>query len=78
MEKMKFEDALLALEDIVRQLEGGNLSLDESISEFERAVKLVKLCTERLDAAEQKVKMLVSGEDGTVIDKPFDIGENEN
>lgn len=78
MEKMKFEDALLALEDIVRQLEGGNLSLDESISEFERAVKLVKLCTERLDAAEQKVKILVSGEDGTVTDKPFDIGENEN
>ena len=78
MEKMKFEDALLALEDIVRQLEGGNLSLDESISEFERAVKLVKLCTERLDSAEQKVKILVSGEDGTVTDKPFDIGENEN
>ena len=78
MEKMKFEEALSLLEDIVRQLEGGNLSLDESISEFERAVKLVKLCTDRLDAAEQKVKILVSGEDGAVTDKPFNIGENEN
>ncbi len=78
MEKMKFEEALLSLEDIVRQLEAGNLSLDESISEFERAVKLVKLCTERLDAAEQKVKILVNGEGGEITDKPFDINENEN
>ena len=77
MENMKFEEALTSLEDIVRMLEAGSLTLDESISEFERAVKLVKLCTERLDAAEQKVKILVNGEGGEITDKPFDIVENE-
>ena len=78
MEKMKFEEALSSLEDIVRSLEAGTLSLDESISEFERAVKLVKLCTERLDEAEAKVKILVSGEGGEISDKPFSIDENAN
>ncbi len=75
---MKFEEALSSLEDIVRSLEAGTLSLDESISEFERAVKLVKLCTERLDEAEAKVKILVSGEGGEISDKPFSIDENAN
>ena len=78
MEKLKFEEAIASLEDIVRSLESGSLSLDESISEFERAVKLVKLCTEKLDTAEQKVKILVEGQNGEITDKPFSIDDNAN
>ena len=69
---MKFEEAMLSLEDIVRKLEGGGLSLDESLSAFEEAVKLVKFCTEKLDEAEQKVRILTESADGSITDLPFD------
>lgn len=59
-----FEEALARLEEIVRALDGGDAPLDESLSLFEEGVKLVKLCSGKLDAAEQKVKILTKGEDG--------------
>lgn len=71
---LTFEEALLSLEDIVKKLEGGGLSLDESLSSFEDAVKLVRFCNEKLEAAEQKVKILVEGADGIVSDTPFENG----
>ena len=69
---LKFEEAMLSLEDIVKKLENGGLSLDESLAAFEQAVKLVKFCNEKLEAAEQKVKMLVENADGVITDVPFD------
>lgn len=75
---MKFEEAMLSLEDIVKKLESGSLSLDESLEAFEEAVRLVKLCNKRLEAAEQKVRILTAGEDGAITDLPFDTSENEN
>ena len=71
---LTFEEAMLSLEDIVKKLEGGGLSLDESLSSFEDAVKLVRFCNEKLETAEQKVKILVEGADGTVSDTPFENG----
>ena len=71
-ENINFEDAMLELEAIVRRLEAGSLSLDESLAAFENAVGLVKLCNEKLSAAEQKVRILTEGADGAVSDKPFD------
>ena len=69
---MSFEEAVESLEDIVRKLESGSLSLDESIKSFEDAVRLVKFCNEKLDSAEQRVRILTEGEDGAVTDTPFD------
>jgi len=74
---IKFEEAMLSLEDIVRQLESGALSLDDSLKAFEEGIELVKLCNGKLDAAEQKVKILIEGNDGAVTDAPFDISANE-
>ena len=74
-ENMKFEDAMLELESIVRKLEAGSLSLDDSLSAFEDAVGLVKFCNAKLQSAEQKVRILTEGADATVSDKSFD--ENE-
>ena len=68
---MKFEEAILALEDIVKKLESGSISLDESLSSFEEAVSLVKFCNEKLENAEQKVRILLEGTDGEITDKPF-------
>lgn len=53
-----FEEALARLEEIVRGLENGSLPLDRSIELFEEGNALVKLCTEKLDKAEQKVRIL--------------------
>ena len=61
-----FEDAIARLETIVRLLESGSAPLDESLSLFEEGVGLVKLCSARLDNAEQKVKILTKNPDGTV------------
>ena len=69
--EMKFEEALLLLEEKVRLLESGNMSLDESLSAFEEAIGLVKLCNERLETAEARVRILTESGDGTVTDMPF-------
>lgn len=72
----KFEEAMLELEGIVRRLEAGSLSLDDSLFAFEEAIGLVKLCNEKLEAAEQRVRILTEGADGSIGDKPFDDNEN--
>lgn len=71
MKELSFEEALLMLEDQVKKLESGNMTLDQSISSFEEAVKLVKLCNEKLASAERRVRILTENSDGTVTDVPF-------
>jgi len=72
---ISFEAALARLEEIVRALERGTAPLDESLAMFEEGVKLVKICTERLDAAEQKIKILVKNKDGSYEEQPFEPAE---
>ena len=73
---MKFEDAVLALEEIVRNLESNTFTLDESLSAFEEAVSLVKHCSVALGNAEQRVRMLTEAQDGTITDVPF-VGSDD-
>lgn len=72
MKDMNFEEAITKLEGEVRKLEGGNMSLDQSISAFEEAVKLVKICNEKLENAERRVRILTETADGSITDLPFD------
>ena len=74
--EMKFEEALALLEDKVKLLESGNMSLDESLEVYEEAVGLVKLCNKKLESCESRVRILTEGADGTVTDEPFS-GLNE-
>ena len=69
--ELKFEQAVEELENIVSRLESGALALDESISEFEKAVGLIKICEEKLSAAKQKVRILTEDKYGAVSDMPF-------
>ena len=69
--KRTFEENLKRLEEIVRALDGGAAALDESLALFEEGVGLVKLCSAKLDAAEQKVKILVRSDDGAVTEQDF-------
>ena len=66
--EITFEAAMVRLEEIVRLLEGGNAPLDTSLALFEEGVGLVKLCNSKLDNAEQKVKILVAGENGEMTE----------
>ena len=75
--KMKFEEAITLLEQIVARLESGSLGLDEAIAEYERAVGLIRICNERIDVATQRVRLLTESVDGSVSDLPFaDINED--
>lgn len=75
--KMKFEEAIALLEQIVARLESGTLGLDEAIAEYERAVGLIRICNERIEAATQRVRLLTESADGSVSDVPFaDINED--
>ena len=58
-----FEEALARLETLVRDLEAGNVDLDASLASFEEGVFLVRFCTEKLENAEQRVKVLLANGD---------------
>ena len=66
-ENMTFETAIARLEEIVRLLESGNAPLDVSLALYEEGVSLVRLCNSRLDNAQQRVRILTTGEDGTMV-----------
>ncbi len=76
MAREKFEDALRKLEEILRRMEGGDLTLEESLKAFEEGIKLSRLCAERLDEAERRVDLLLK-EDEVVVIKPFAGEESE-
>jgi exodeoxyribonuclease VII small subunit len=59
-----FESSLRELEEIVEQLESGDLPLEESLELFERGVRLSRECQKRLDDAERRVEVLLKDQDG--------------
>ena len=67
----KFETALKKLEDVVRKLEGGELSLDDSLKAFEEGVKLAGFCSTKLNEAEKRVELLIKQKDGTFSREKF-------
>jgi len=58
IERLCFEDAFEALEAAVQQLEGGNLTLEESIALYQRGMLLARRCSQALDEAELQVQQL--------------------
>lgn len=62
---LRFEDALARLEAIVRALEAGNLSLEDSLRAFEEGTALLRLCARQLQDAERRVEILLQDEGGT-------------
>ena len=66
----KFEDSIKELEKIVKVLENGEPSLDESLKKFEDGISLIKVCQKELESAENKIKELTEdGEIKTYIEK---------
>jgi exodeoxyribonuclease VII small subunit len=72
-DELSFEKAIEELEIIVKKLEKGELSLDDSIECFKRGVELTKYCNKRLDEAERSITMLIEDGTGNVIEKEMSV-----
>lgn len=66
-----FEDSLKKLEEVVAQLERGDLSLDDAVRLFEEGTRLSALCRQQLEEAEGKVEILMKQRDGAMKREPF-------
>ena len=77
MAKPTFEKAMKQLEEIVQELESGDLPLERGIKKFEEGIKLSKFCSEALDETEKRIQVLLQDQEGNVTEQPF-ITENES
>jgi exodeoxyribonuclease VII small subunit len=78
-ENPSFEQALAELEQILRDLEDGTTTLDESLARYERGVGLLKSCYAQLLAAEQKIALLAGLDgDGKPVLQPFDHAASDS
>lgn len=74
MEEKTFEEALNELEEIVQKLESGEIPLEKAIEEYTNAMKLVKICSDKLNSATEKVNKILA-ENGEL--KDFDAENNQ-
>lgn len=79
MSEKSFEKSLADLEKIVEEMEEGGLALNESLSLFEKGVKLARFLRGELDKAEKKIAILLKDEEGKMKEEPFSLSdENED
>ncbi len=73
-----FEQSLRDLETVVSELEGGNLTLSDSLSKYEEGIRNLKICHQILESAETKIRMLTGvDKDGNPITQDFDESASE-
>ena len=75
IKKMKFEEALGVLEDIVRNLESGEVSLEQSIDIYTRGTQLKAHCEEKLKDATARIEKITSSANGELTISPLDDGD---
>ncbi|EPN0075007.1 exodeoxyribonuclease VII small subunit [Vibrio cholerae] len=74
-ENMSFESTIEELEQLVEQLESGDLALDEALRKFERGISLARAGQLKLDDAEQRVRILLSNSDDAQLSDFSDVAE---
>jgi len=72
-EDMSFEKALHNLEEIVEKLERGEITLEDSLKSFTEGIRLSRLCSSKLKAAEEELRKLVEKESGEIELEPFSL-----
>lgn len=72
MKEENFEEMMKKLEEISKELEVGNLSLDESVKKFEEGMEISKKCSEVLEQAEKRISILVE-KDNNITEENFSI-----
>ena len=71
-EDLNFEDALLQLENIVRELEAGRIKLDDAVAAYTKAVTLKNFCEQKLKEAQLKIEKIEAASDNTLSVTPLD------
>jgi exodeoxyribonuclease VII small subunit len=71
MAQKTFEAAMKQLEQIVQELESGELPLEKALSKFEEGIQLSKFCSKKLDETEKRITVLLQDQEGNVHQKPF-------
>ena len=77
MPKQTFEKSIQQLEEIVQELESGDLPLEKAIHRFEEGITLSKRCSKMLDETEKKITLLSTDENGNVAESPFPAGDDD-
>ncbi len=72
-QQKSFEDAICQLEQIVSRLEKGDISLEESIRNFQQGIELSRYCAAKLDEAEKKISILLQDDEGNLVEKDFEL-----
>lgn len=67
MAKEKFEDALEKLENIVKEMEAGEMPLDSALKSFEEGIRLIRFCSAKLEETQRRVEQLLAKEDSLHI-----------
>jgi len=75
LKNLSFEDALMQLENIVRELEAGRIKLDDAVEAYEKAVKLKQFCESKLKSAQLKIEKIEINKDGTIKTSDFEEAE---
>ena len=78
MASPNFEKALQQLEEIVQELEAGDLPLEKALKRFEDGIRLSKLCAQKLDETEKRVTLLMRDSAGNPTETPFPDKRDEN
>ena len=76
-QKMTFEKAFTRLEELVSEIEGGELSLDDALTQYGEAVKALHLCRKMLAEAEKKIEVLLQDEKGDLKTKAASLDTDE-
>ena len=72
MAKKTFEQSMKKLEQIVQELESGDLSLEKAIDKFEEGIQLSKFCSKLLEETEKRISILVKDTSGEITETPFE------
>ena len=78
MSELKFEKAMTRLENIVDELERGDLDIDKSLEIFEEGIKMSRLCSKKLNEAEAKIQKLTKDKKGELIAVPFPLDDKND
>ena len=75
MSEIKFEKAMTRLENIIEELERGDLDIDKSLEIFEEGIKMSRVCSKKLNEAEAKIEKLSKGKKGDLITELFPMDD---
>jgi exodeoxyribonuclease VII small subunit len=77
MAKKTIEQAMKQIEQIVQDLESGDMPLEKAIKKFEEGVQLSKFCSQKLDETEKRITILMQSPDGKIAEEPFAHENND-